>query len=52
MEFITDEMLFYAGIASAGCAFLMLIVYGCISQVKKIRLKACLDAEYGAHPKK
>lgn len=52
MGFITDEMLFYGGIAVAGGALLLLLIYGCVSQMKKIQLNARLDAEYGEQPKR
>lgn len=52
MSFITDEMLFYGGMTVAGGALFLLLIYGCISQMKKIQLNARLDAEYGERPKR
>lgn len=52
MEWITDELLFYGGMAAAGCAALALILCLCISQIKKVWLSARLDIEYGERKKK
>lgn len=52
MEWITDELLFYGGMAAAGFSMLAMILYLCISQIKKVRLNARLDAEYGERKKK
>lgn len=52
MEWISDELLFYGGMAAAGCSLLAMILYLCISQIKKVRLSARLDAEYGERKKK
>lgn len=52
MAGLTDEMLFYGGMAAAGCAALALILCLCVSQIKKIRLNVRLDAEYGERKKK
>lgn len=51
MEWMTNELLFYGGMAAAGGSLLALILFLCISQVKKVRLNARLDAEYGPRKK-
>ena len=52
MEWITDELLFYGGMAIAACSLLALLLCVCIFQIKKVRLNARLDAEYGEQKKK
>lgn len=44
---MTNEILFYTGIAVAICSILMAIVYFLISKVKMVQLDAKLDEEYG-----
>lgn len=36
----------------SGCALVLLVISICILQVKKVRLKARLDAEYGERTEK
>ena len=52
MGWISDELLFYGGMAVAGCSLLAMILCLCMSQVRKVRLNARLDAEYGERKKK
>ena len=52
MEWISDELLFYGGMAAAGCSLLAMILSLCMFQIKKVRLNARLDAEYGERKKK
>lgn len=52
MEWITNELLFYGGIAAAGCSLFAMVFCLCIFQIKKVRLNARLDAEYGERKKK
>lgn len=56
MEFLdnmlTNEILFYGGLAITGCTLLAAFIYLCMSHIKKIRLDAQLDAEYGKKNKK
>lgn len=47
MEWLTDELLFYGGIALAGGALLLSIVSFLILQIHSIRLNGQLDEEYG-----
>lgn len=47
MNLLTDEALFYGGIIITGCSLLLAIIFLCVSKIKKIRLDAQLDAEYG-----
>lgn len=52
MNVLTDEVLFYGGIIIIGCSLLLAIIFLCVSKIKKIRLDAQLDAEYGKSKKK
>lgn len=52
MDFITDEVLFYGGAAAAALSLAAAFLYVCIAQVKRIRLNARLDEEYGKEEKK
>lgn len=47
MEWLTDEIMFYGGVAVAGGSALAAIIFFCIFKVKKIKLNAQLDREYG-----
>lgn len=47
MDWLTNEMLFYGGMAGAAGSFVAAIIYFSISQIRKVRLNAQLDAEYG-----
>lgn len=47
MNWSVDERLFYGGIAVMAGTLLAAGIYVCISQIKKIRLNAQLDDEYG-----
>lgn len=47
VNLLTDEALFYGGIIITGCSLLLAIIFLCVSKIKKIRLDAQLDAEYG-----
>lgn len=44
---MTDEILFYTGIAGVICSILMAAMYFLISKMKKTRLDMQLDEEYG-----
>lgn len=48
---ITDQLLFYGGMAVSGCSAALAFLFFCISQIRKIRLNARLDAEYGRQEK-
>ncbi len=48
---LTNEILFYGGLAIAGGTLLVAFIYLSISHIKKIRLDAQLDAEYGKRNK-
>lgn len=52
MEWVTDEILFYGGMAAAGCILAAAIIYLCISQIGIVRLNARLDSEYGERTEK
>lgn len=52
MEWFSDEFLFYGGLALAGFAVFAAIVIFSVLQIKKVRLEARFDAEYGAKEKK
>lgn len=52
MGFVTDEMIFWGGMALTGGSLLGLLIFLCISQVKKVRLEAVLDTEYGEQKSK
>lgn len=47
MNWLTNELLFYGGMAVAIGSLIAAILYFCISQIGKVRLDAQLDAEYG-----
>lgn len=47
MNWLTDEMLFYGGIAVAAGSLVVMALYFCVTQIKKVRLDIRLNAEYG-----
>lgn len=47
MKELTNEMLFYGGIAVSVISLVMALLYFCLTQIKKVRLDTRLDAEYG-----
>ena len=49
---LTNEILFYGGLAIAGGTLLAAFIYLCIWHIKKVRLDAQLDVEYGKRDKK
>lgn len=51
MEWLTNEMIFYGGIATAGVSALAAIIFLFIFKMKKIKLNAQLDQEYGKRNK-
>lgn len=51
MEWLTDTMMFYGGMAAAGIFFVAVLIFFCVSQIRMIRLRAQLEAEYGKNPK-
>lgn len=44
---MSDEILFYIGIAVVICSILIGIIFFLISKVKKVRLNTQLNEEYG-----
>lgn len=48
---ITDQLLCYGGIAEAGGSAILAFLFFCVSQIRKVRLNARLDAEYGRQEK-
>ncbi len=52
MDWLTDEILFYGGAITGGCAIILGGIYFCISRIKLARLNAQLDSEYGKREKK
>lgn len=52
MGWLTDEILFYGGMAAAGGALAAALIYCVLSHIGMIRLCARLEAEYGAKQKK
>lgn len=52
MGILSDEFLFYGGLIFAGVSALVSILYLSLTRVKKIRLDAKMDAEYGRPEKK
>lgn len=51
MDGVSNEMLFYGGIGLAAFAVLLAVVIVIIALIRKMRLNAVLDAEYGPKPK-
>lgn len=51
MEWLTDEVLFYGGLVTAGVSLIMLILSVLIGRIRKLRLNMKLDAEYGPEEK-
>lgn len=51
MDWFTDEILFYGGIVVAAGSFFTAVIYFLISQIRKVRLNARLDIEYGEREK-
>ena len=47
MEWLTNELMFYGGIAVAGGSAVLAVLCFCVSQFNKVRLNIQLDAEYG-----
>jgi len=47
MDWITNEMLFYSGLAITAFSLIAAIVYALISLICMMRLKAKLFSEYG-----
>lgn len=47
MNWLTDEILFYGGVAASAASFVAAVFYFSISQIQKIRLNTKLDEEYG-----
>lgn len=48
---ITNEMMFYGGIVLAAVSALTMIIYLLIARMRKLRLNAQLDQEYGTSEK-
>ncbi len=44
---VTDELLFYGGMLTAGVSAVLAMFFFFVSKIRKERLKARLDAEYG-----
>lgn len=51
VDWFTDEILFYGGIVVAAGSFFTAVVYFLISQIRRVRLNARLDIEYGEKEK-
>lgn len=51
MEWLTDSLMFYGGMAGAGVIFVAALIFFCVSQIRMVRLRAQLEAEYGKSPK-
>ena len=47
MEWLSNELLFYGGIAICGVDILLAIIFFCVSKIKAVKLGARLEAEYG-----
>ncbi len=47
MEWLTNELLFYGGIAVCGLALLFAITLFCVSKIRAVKLNARLEAEFG-----
>lgn len=47
MDWLTDEILFYAGAAAAGSSIILAVIYALLAQVSKTRLNYRLEKEYG-----
>lgn len=52
MKWVTDELLFYGGLATVIAALILLIIYMVISRITFLHLKKKLDTEYGDAPEK
>lgn len=52
MDWLTDELLFYGGLATVIAALILLIIYMIISHITLLHLKKKLDTEYGDAPEK
>ena len=52
MEFLTDRFLFYGGMAAAAFSLAGGGICFAVAQIKKIRLNAQLDEEYGMREEK
>lgn len=51
MSWMTDEVLFYGGIVVAGASAVAAVFLAFLSKISSMRLKGCLDAEYGEQKK-
>ncbi len=51
MNWFTDEILFYGGIVVIAGSLMAAVLYFFVSQIRKVRLNAQLDAEYGEKDK-
>lgn len=47
MDWLTDEMLFFGGIATTAVSLVFAVIYSIFSHMGKKRLEEKLDAEYG-----
>ena len=47
MSWLTNEVLFYAGIIVTGCSVLAAIICFCVVKIRFIKLHAQLKEEYG-----
>ena len=52
MGWLSDELLFYGGIAVAACACVGAVIAACGAKIKIMRLNARLDEEYGPKVKR
>lgn len=47
MDSISNEMIFYIGIIIAAVSLFAIIIHIAVYKIKKLKLKATLDSEYG-----
>lgn len=52
MAWLTNELLFYGGIAIAAGSVLLAVGHAIASHIRWIRLNICLDEEYGKEEKR
>ncbi len=52
MGWLSNELLFYGGIAVCGAALLFAVICLCVSKIRSVKLNTRLEAEYGEKNKK
>lgn len=50
MDWLTDNILFYCGIGAASAAAAAALICICVFRIRRAKLGARLDAEYGQRP--